>query len=192
MEIEKLQNPDIRHLSDMKDIVFDKDWAASAGDKELYYMYRGVKSEGDLRYDITVIPAFLMGKEYVKTKGHYHCGSSQEVYSVLEGRAVFLFQKGKDEIEDVYAVPTGKGESVIIPSGYGHITINPDPEETLKLSNWVSEKCVSDYQPIEDKKGACYFYTTAGWVKNNNYKYVPELRFEKPLTKEPEDLSFLK
>jgi len=192
MEIENLQNPDIRRLSDMKDIVFDKDWAESAGDKELYYMYRGIKSEGDLRYDITVIPALLMGKEFVKTKGHYHLNGSQEVYSVLEGRAFFLFQKGEDEIEDVYAVPASKGESVIIPSGYGHITINPDAEAALKLSNWINKNSIADYGPIEDKKGACYFYTTAGWIKNDNYKSVPELRFEQPLSREPEDLRFLK
>ena len=192
MEIEKLQNPDIRYLDDIKGVVFDAKWAESAENRELYYMYRGVKSDGDLRYDITVIPAFLMGKEFVKTKGHYHCNDSQEVYSVLEGKAIFLFQKGKDEIEDVYAVSANEGESVVIPSGYGHITINPDTKETLKLSNWVNESCISAYKPIEDKKGACYFYTVEGWIKNNNYKSVPELRFEKPLLKEPEDLSFLK
>jgi oxalate decarboxylase/phosphoglucose isomerase-like protein (cupin superfamily) len=60
------------------------------------------------------------------------------------------------------------------------------------MANWISEKCVSDYQPFENKKGAAYYYTIKGWAKNNNYQNVPEIRGEEPLKKVPADLSFLK
>lgn len=190
MEVE-LKNPDIRKLKDLEEVLLNKDVIKDNPEKELYYMYRGIKEENGLRYDITVIPPFLMGEEYVKTKGHFHCSSYGEVYIVLKGEALFLMQKGDDEIEDIYAVKAKTGESIVIPSKYAHITINAS-NETLELANWVSVECASDYDPIKDKNGAGYFYTTKGWIKNNNYKKVPEIRFEEPLKDVPENLEFLK
>ncbi|MFZ3055092.1 MAG: glucose-6-phosphate isomerase family protein [Minisyncoccales bacterium] len=190
MEVE-LKNPDIRKLKDVESVLLNKDVAKDNPEKELYYMYRGIKEEKGLRYDITVIPPFLMGEEYVKTKGHFHCSNKGELYTVIKGEAFFLIQKGSEVIEDIYAVKAKAGESVIIPNGYGHITINPS-EETLELSNWVSLECISDYKKIEEKNGACYFYTTKGWIKNNNYKNIPEIRFEEPLKDVPNNLDFLK
>ncbi|MFA5086171.1 MAG: glucose-6-phosphate isomerase family protein [Candidatus Paceibacterota bacterium] len=190
MEIE-LKDPDIRRLKDMRGVLMDDFAIDSDPEKELYYMYRGVRSENGLRYDITVIPPCLIGDEYVKTKGHFHCDNKGEIYIVIKGEALFLFQKGTEEVEDVYAVKAEAGESVIIPAGYGHVTINPG-NETLELANWVSPECVSDYKSIMDRKGACYYYSTKGWIKNDNYKNVPEIRFEEPLKQVPQDLDFLK
>ena len=62
----------------------------------------------------------------------------------------------------------------------------------LKNFNWVSEKNQNIYKDLEAMKGASYFYTKSGWVKNKNYKRVPKLRFKKPLKKEPKDLEFLR
>ncbi len=186
--------PDIRRLNDMREVVYDKEWLKNASDIELYYMYRGVENKNGLRYDITVIhPAFL-GSEFVKTKGHYHLENWQEVYTVLEGTAIYLMQKKNEngDIEDVYAVKTKKGESIIIKPGYGHVTINPSETEKLKMANWVSPDCKVDYLPYEKLQGACYYYLKSGWAKNENYKTVPELRFEKSLKNIPENLDFLK
>ena len=108
-----------------------------------------------------------------------------------------------DEIEDVYFVKTEKGESIIIPPGYGHVTINPSENQELKMANWVSDNCKVDYAPYVKMQGACYYYTTEGpasakgfgeakWLKNENYKNTPDLREEKPLNSLPENLSFLK
>lgn len=175
--------PDIRYLRDMKDVVFDKEWLEAADPNlELYYMYRGLDKKDSLRYDITVIPPKMLGKEFVKTKGHNH--PVKEKYIVLEGEAIFLVQKGKEKIEDVYAVKAKKGDEVIIPADYDdHIAINPSNQE-LKLGNWITEDCQNDYSVIQDMAGACYFYTKGPapngvkWLKNPNYKDVPELRFE--------------
>ena len=68
----KNKKPDVRHLNDMKDVIYDKEWLKSASNLELYYMYRGVEEKDGLRYDITIIPSRMLGKEYVKTKGHEH------------------------------------------------------------------------------------------------------------------------
>ncbi len=203
--------PDIRYLDDMRQVIIDKEWLKTAGNPELYYMYRSLKEENDLKYNITVLPARMLGKEFIKTKGHVHIrtvprsarqnldsslcselGSYGETYTVLEGEAIYLMQKTKDEIvEDVYAVKAKKGESAIIPPYYGHVTINPSGVD-LKTGDWSSKNCKSDYSLFERLQGACYYYTKEGWVKNENYKNVPQIRFEKPLKSLPKDLSFLK
>ena len=142
MEIKK---PDIRYLSDMKKVLYDQGWAKSAPDLELYYMYRGIKRKTGLRYDITVIPPKMLGKEFVKTKGHEHSGKYGELYTVLEGEALYLLQKHKkNKIEDVYAVKAKKRESVIVPPYYGHITINPLKKKLVE-ANWLCKKCQNLY-----------------------------------------------
>jgi len=195
--------PDVRKLSDMKSVVYDKEWVKTAKDMDLYYMYRGVDKKDELRYDITIIPHNLLGVEFSKTKGHYHVGHFQETYTVLEGSAIYLMQKLNEagEIADVYATRVQKGDSIIIPAFYGHVTINPSETDDLKMANWVSENCKSDYSLFEKAQGACYYYirpTSAEsfgegtWIKNENYKNVPELRFEEPIKTLPENLNFLK
>ena len=85
-----------------------------------------------------------------------------------------------------------KGDVVVIPSDYGHITINPSETENLKMANWVASECKSDYALFEKNHGACYYYTKEGWIKNEHYKNVPPLRFEEPLKEVPKNLEFLK
>lgn len=184
--------PDVRTLDDMREVLYDKDFAKNSPDMDLYFMYRKVKNENTLNHNITIIPANMLGNEFVKTAGHVHMGPQQEIYTVLEGEAIFLMQKGnEDKVEDVYAVKAKKGESAIIPSFYGHVTINPTNED-LKTGDWSSETTKVDYSLFKKLEGACYYYTKTGWIKNENYKNVPELRFEEPLKEVPEDLSFLK
>ncbi|OIP75653.1 MAG: hypothetical protein AUK07_01230 [Parcubacteria group bacterium CG2_30_36_21] len=198
---------DVRFLEDMKKVLSDKKWAKNAPNFELYYMERGLKKKkgltplevpakggavasGDLlltglRYDITTIPPRMLGKEFVKTKGHEHLGDFGEIYIVLEGQGIYLMQKyKKGKIEDVYAIKARKGNVIVIPPYYGHVTINPS-KRTLKTANWMAEKCKSCYDLFEKKQGACYYFTKSGWIKNKNYKNVPKLRFEKPLKKLP-------
>jgi glucose-6-phosphate isomerase len=192
MAIKNLKKPDIRYLNEMRDLFYDKKWAKTAPNLELYYMYRGVKKKNNLRYDITLIPARMLGKEFAKTKGHEHSGKYGEIYIVLEGKAIYLLQKWrKNTIEDVYAVKAKKGEVVLIPPDYGHITINPTASQKLKEANWINKNCKNIYDLFENKGGACYYYTKLGWVKNKNYRRVPRLRFEKPLKKMPRNLESL-
>lgn len=171
--------PDIRHLKDMEEVIYDKDWLKKADSNlELYYMYRGIEAKDNIRYDITIIPPKMLGKEFVKTKGHKHL--PREVYVVLDGEAIFLAQKTKNKtVENVFATEAKKDDVVIIPSNYSHVTINPSNEE-LKLGNYIEKDCQNNYAVIKKMKGACYFYTKSGWIKNKNYKKVPELKFKKP------------
>jgi glucose-6-phosphate isomerase len=81
-----------------------------------------------VRFDMTVIPPGVICGEYVKTKGHYHPTAPDgtgypELYQVIEGEAHYLLQK--EDLSDVVVVHAKAGESVFIPPGYGHVTINP-------------------------------------------------------------------
>lgn len=186
-----------------------------------YFMYRDVfYSRSDLgkikslnlRYDITVIPPNRVGGEYIKTYGHYHPVveenlSYTEIYEVMEGKATYLLQKREETgITDVVAVEASEGDKIIIPPNYGHVTINAS-KKVLKMANWVCRDFSSNYRPYQEQKGACYYYTVDGWLKNENYGEIPEIRFAKPripkflnlkrseemysLIKTPEKLEFL-
>ncbi|PIP16948.1 MAG: hypothetical protein COX44_02570 [Candidatus Portnoybacteria bacterium CG23_combo_of_CG06-09_8_20_14_all_37_13] len=164
----------LRKLKDMYDVLYDKKWAKQQDpDSVLYEMQRETKIKNNMRYDITIIPARLLGKEFVKTKGHSH--PEQEEYQVLEGEAIFLLQKDNK----VKAIKAKKSDKIIIPSNWGHVTINPSRTKTLKLANWIKKDSQGDYSEFAKKQGACYFYTISGWVKNPNYAEVAELALDK-------------
>ncbi|MCX9083423.1 MAG: glucose-6-phosphate isomerase [Candidatus Methanoperedens sp.] len=212
-----------RMLSDMKEVIYDQDWLCTAENVELYYMYRALSlskndeqliKEHGLRYDITVIPPRMLGCEYVKTAGHYHPlvpGTNvtfPEIYEVLGGEAQYLLQKPDGEgIEDVILIKACEGDKVIIPPGYGHLTINAS-NKVLKMANWVADNFESIYPPIKEKRGGAYFLLETGNKMNKRYDHVPEIRHFKPsnmkelglqknkemygLLKDPGKLEFLK
>lgn len=187
--------PGIRMLFDMKDVIYDRKWLSNAENSELYYMYRELSlskkdaaamKEHGLRYDITVIPPQMLGNEFVKTAGHYHplVPGTQitypEIYEVLGGEATYILQKPDNEgINDVILVKAGAGDKVIIPPGYGHLTINAS-NKVLKMANWVARDFESIYQPIKEKGGGAYFILDKGMVKNPRYEHVPEIKPGKP------------
>lgn len=191
-----LTNPDIRMLFDMREVIYDHEWLLNTNNIELYYMYRGVSyndndmikmNEYGLRYDITVIPPYMLGCEFVKTAGHYHQivpGTDitfPEIYEVLNGRAHFLMQKSDgDDIQDIVIIKAEQGDKVIVPPGYGHITINTS-NNILKVANWVATNKESLYDNMKKKKGGAYFLLRDRIIKNSTYSHVPEIRFLKPI-----------
>ncbi len=191
----KTAEPSVRRTDDMKKVIYDKGWLENAGNLDLYYMYsdlslsrmdKEIIKKNGLRYDITIIPPRVLGVEYVKTAGHYHPPvpeaklSYVEVYEVLNGEAHYLLQKCQnDDVRDVVLIKAEKGDKVIIPPDYGHVTINPSNKE-LRMCNWVARNFSPIYEPVKEKGGAAYFELVTGFVKNENYGSVPELRFLEP------------
>jgi glucose-6-phosphate isomerase len=103
-----------------------------------------------------------------------------------------LTQKEEDgKIKDVCYAKATKGDCVQVPPLYGHVTVDTT-SRTLKMGNWISKECQSDYKSIETKRVFSYYYTQAAWIKNRNYKEVPKLRSAMPLESMPTDLDFLK
>ncbi len=199
MDLNKL-TPDIRHLSEMKELLYDQEWFKTASDPELYLMYRDL-AENDqdrekielsgLRYDITQMMSIKLGKEYNKTSGHDHPLipntniTYTELYEVLEGEITFLIQDSeKDQIKDIYAIKAKENDKVIIPPNYEHLMINTSEKEA-KTSNWVCRNFDSNiYKPFRNKHGFGYYAlennSQVNWVKNENYSSIPELKFLEP------------
>lgn len=186
--------PDIRRRGDMIEVLYDEQAAEL---EELYYMYRGVSLSGDeaviekkgLRYDVTVICPGTLGREYVKTAGHYHpekpgTGMTYpEVYEVLHGRAHYLLQhphpERPAELESVIFIAAKPGDKVLIPPQYGHITINPG-DDYLVMSNWVAREFSSVYDPIREMGGGAYFELRSedgpDFIANKKYRLLPQLQ----------------
>ncbi len=190
--------PAVRKASDMADLWLAPD---KAQDEGIYYMYRDVHLPEDeelirergLRYDVTVILPGKVGHEFIKTAGHYHPikpGTKvtyPEVYEVLYGVAHYLLQRadtGSGDIVDAVLVHAEPGEKVVIPPGYGHITINPS-SEPLVMSNWVAADFESEYGMIKRYKGGAYFEIdeTSGasrLVPNKRHEGIAPLRSFEP------------
>ena len=179
-----LPPPGIRYVDDMRSVLADPECPQSGS---LYLMYRDLfRNEKDrswlsahhLRYDITVIPPKVICREYVKTKGHFHPLNPfgvgyPEIYEVLSGEGHYLLQRG--DLGEIRVITASKGEKVIIPPGYGHVSINPS-SSTLVMANLVSTEFSSDYAFFEAHAGAAYYEMEGlGFVVNPRYKKVPPL-----------------
>jgi len=190
-----LVNPDVRDCSELLTVMADPDCRTGG---PAYEMFRGLYlndpdkkwlEEHKIRYDITRIPGQVICGEWIKTKGHYHQSAPDgyafpEIYEVLEGEALYLLQK--IDLSDIILVNARKGDLVLIPPGYGHVTINPS-EGTLLMANLVSSAFTSEYLPFEKMQGAAY-YLFADGRRERNPRYpetIPELRevtcYGKPL-----------
>ncbi len=180
-----LPEPSVRTLDDMRCVLANPD---QSGDTPLYYMYRDLAltagdraylREQNVRLDITVIPPGTVGGEYVKTKGHYHPLSPSgigypELYQVLAGEALYLLQRS--DLGDIVAVTAKAGEFVLIPPGYGHVTVNAGKEE-LVMANLVSAGFASEYTFYERMQGGAYYLMEEGrWMQNPRYPAVPAMR----------------
>jgi glucose-6-phosphate isomerase len=140
-------------------------------------------AEQQIRFDITVIPPRTLCGEYIKTKGHYHPADPSgtgypELYEVLAGEAHYLIQT--PDCSDVVLIAARAGDVVVVPSGYGHVTINPSKRSVLEMANIVSSRFSSDYHGYEDRHGAAYFEMESGeFVKNPAYTEPALLRLAK-------------
>jgi len=188
--------PSVRYAEDLKPVLYQPEMLKE--NFPAYYMYRDscleehrkvILAKG-LRYDYTVTPPSKIGTEFVKTFGHYHPKANSlsypELYQVIEGEALFLIQRrGSDEreIEDFIVIEAGEGDIVLIPPEYGHVLVNASKKK-LVTSNWVSRNFQSIYTQYKRLRGACYYYTESGWVKNERYSRIPEIRFAKSLANE--------
>lgn len=182
----ELPPPAIRTIEEMRPVLADPTCTC---DGPLYFMYRDLaKSDSDwkwlhshhLRYDLTVIPPRDLCGEWVKTKGHYHpvnpAGTGYpEIYEVLEGEAHYLLQSR--DLRDLVMIRAVQGDMVIIPPGYGHISINPSRDQTLVMANIVSTAFESEYGEYESYHGAAYYELCTGELRKNLcYPRIPPVR----------------
>lgn len=152
-----------RTLADARPYLMDE--KATSRRKNLYCMYRDAHLHQDesvfrkngVRYDITVIfPGTLGGKngEYLRTIGHTH--PAPEIYEVLDGHAMFVLQQTTKSGNATFYISATKGEKIIIPSGYGHVTVNIG-KKPLILADLFSDSIPSDYSLFKKHRGAAYW-----------------------------------
>lgn len=186
--------PVVRRLAELREELADP---AAPGPEELYSIYRDVglpagrerlHSHG-LRYDITVMPPLMVGREYNKTAGQYQSAAPggeatyPVVYEVLRGTALWLIQQSAPPyaaVHDLAVLEVSAGEKVIIPPGYGQVTINLGPG-ALVISSLAARACVPVSQPYRDRRGgACYCIRDDDgepvFVENPRYQGLPDLR----------------
>src|SRR3989338_5955071 len=70
----------------MKDVLMDP---KATGPAIHYHMIRG----GSNKRNITIWETGLVGREYIKTYGHYHLGNLDETYWIVAGEGIALLQK---------------------------------------------------------------------------------------------------
>ena len=180
---EEKVRPDVRTLGELSSVLLEQDSVMGIERNPAYFMYRNLaKNKADweritnagLRYDITIIPPGRLGIEHVKTLGHFHPNAPNsdlaypELYQVMSGRGHYLMQKMGPEggVDDAVIVEARQGEIVLIPPGYGHVTINPMKLE-LRMANWVCRNFKSDYEVFKANQGAAYYETVENeWIAN--------------------------
>lgn len=189
----------VRTFAEMRDYIREPD--ARPTQDAIYTVHRGVARREDaehiraarLRYDITVIPpGHFAGRryEFFRTAGHYHATvpheslAYPEVYEVVSGRALWLIQRpsagNAAVLEEIYAIEAGPGEKAVMPPGFGHISINTQPEPLI-LANWISDSFAYDYDPYRRLSGGGYWALegempgTIEFERNPRYADVPEL-----------------
>jgi len=175
--------PNARTFKQMADVLASKSCGIAPG-APTYFMYRQADLFGRIHYDITrILPLDLCG-EHNKTFGHMHPSSQSgtpwpEVYEVLSGEAHFLLQKSShSKVDEAVLLSAKKGDCLLIPPGYGHVTINPGKRE-LVLANLVSGDFESDYSTYAKHRGACFYEMSDGqMVPNRSYGAGVELRKE--------------
>jgi glucose-6-phosphate isomerase len=185
----------VRRLEEMREVLYDQDFAKSADPSQpVYCVHRDIPfsrsrcdlSLAELRYDVTLIPPMRLGQEYPKTYGHYHSVGPgglayAEVYEVLQGTAHVLLQKiEREKVIDLYVVEGHPGDKLVVPPDHGHVLINPG-EQLLATGNSVSRRCAADYEFWRRRKGgACYEVFERRFVKNPTYGDIPEVKMKTP------------
>lgn len=175
--------PKVRLFNDAKGVYLGEE----APENELYFMYRyfeGVNDarvfeDWDIEYDITTINSGKIGEEYIKTVGHYHSYvpntelTYPEVYEVINGEVDYLLQT-KPDMEgnvDVIIVEAKTGDKVVIPPGYGHISVNVGGETSVSSNIQKRDlPASSDYGSYETFQGGALYRKESGWDNNPAYK----------------------
>lgn len=187
--------PKVRTYLEAKDVYLEKE----AEEQDLYYMYRCFEREEDrkkfeksqIEYDLTLIKAGEIGLERIKTVGHYHDYvpnteiTYPEVYEVIEGEIDYLLQTKPDTEGhvNVVIVSAKKGDKIIVPPNYGHISINigeiPAVSSNLQKLDLPE---TADYETVKLNSGGALYRKGSDWVNNNNY-VISSLKKVKPKEK---------
>lgn len=192
----KTYEKNFRKVSDMKPVLLDEDFVNEYNSSDVIYTmfrnsedpnHREIFQERGVRYDVTVMEHYSLGRESCKTFGHYHPVSDDgmncypEIYEVLSGKATFILQKmGGNNVMEVILIDADENSKVLMPPGYGHITVNRGKGKLI-LTNLVSSRFESEYGEIAENRGAAVYLIEGGSIMQNpNYRRISVNRYEAP------------
>lgn len=171
-EEEVLYRPDIIErvrLRDMKG-AFENEKAVKEGrsSKLIYKAY--LKQNKGLCYKLIVLNPGKIGKEFYKTKGHFHRNPADtEIYLGFKGQGVVILQHKRTD--GCIFVPLEPGNIVHVPPYYAHRAVNIGEEELIFLSIYPRTSG-SDYKSIKEKGDFKYL------IKERNGKAEMEKNLE--------------
>lgn len=179
----------------MQEVLMDKD---AAGPIIHYYMIRGDMKNGRGN-NITVWEPGIVGREYIKTYGHYHVGKLDETYTFIAGEGIALLQKlavseARDMIanivEEFKAIPVKVGDKLFIPASYGHLVVNTgsgflvtadDSPVNFEDVDPASLPGHADYGMVKQMRGFAFYVVEENGkpalVKNKRYLEIRKTEF---------------
>ena len=188
----------VRTKGDIAKVLVDGDDTPDAA--HLYWIFQLTDAGPDQHlfdaaettYACVLLPSRMVGREFVKTQGHYHPsmpGTSleyPEVYSHLFGDIYLLLQRRAGQrpeaIADFVILDMKAWGAVTIPPGYAHVLINASGAPAA-IAGIYATSFKPDYHPFVDLGGAAYFMVDdAGesLIPNPRYEQVPRLRRPAP------------
>ena len=183
-----------RRTADLVSVLLEPDGLAPAA--ELYWLFpledagpaSRVLAEAGLTFSCVLLPPLKVGREFVKSQGHYHPsmpGSAltyPEVYTHLWGEILLLLQRragdDADLLDDCVLIDLRDSGTVTIPPGYAHILINPSSQPAA-IAGLYSRAFSPVYEPIARMAGAAYYLIDDAGVRaipNARYTAPPPLR----------------
>lgn len=149
-----------------------------------------VFTKNDFMADLTVLNAGKVGNEYIKTVGHYHGNvpgydiAYPEIYEAVTPHLEYLLQSEPDKsgVEVIWVI-TEPGDKVVMPPGYGHVSLNAGNEPAVEIDIQKRDNPNnSDYSLFKEKTGGALYRTDKGLEENKNYK-IKSVRIVKPKEK---------
>jgi oxalate decarboxylase/phosphoglucose isomerase-like protein (cupin superfamily) len=145
--------------------------------------------------NITIWEAGKVGKEYIKTYGHYHVGELNETYKIDEGKGIVLLQELKlnekgimipSEVKKFTVIPVKVGDKVFIPANCGHLAVNigerffvTEDDSPVNFEGKKDEASMpghADYEMVKQMRGFAFYVVEENGkpalVRNKLYKEI--------------------
>ncbi len=175
-----------RSLEVLRPFLADPD---AEGPRFPYHVYEDVLSRPDqawvlqmgIEVSIAVILPGVLGSEWIKTAGHFHRPVQRrelpELVEVAHGQGTIILQlmRTPDRVAEIVTLSVARGDWVVIPPGYGHVSINSGPKPLI-LTHVRSRAVHLEYEEMARHRGAGYWFGPEGHWINKSYEEVPELK----------------
>ncbi|PSR29015.1 MAG: hypothetical protein C7B47_03435 [Sulfobacillus thermosulfidooxidans] len=175
-----------RSLEELRPFLEDPD---AKGPLYVYHVYEGVHLKSEqakfrrlgFGVDVTMLWPGCLTREWSKTAGHIHTGIHRsdlfgEMVEVVHGEALFLLQAAShDRISEILLISATKGDWVVIPPGYSHVTMNTGPD-VLALTFVHAQDIYLDYEDLARHRGAGLWIGPEGYRLNPSYAEIGVIR----------------